>query len=180
MQDCNYCIFGGFGRPEEQNRARFQVAYVGDDDNDHSMDVDTLAPALLAFGRLIRAANEELNHDYARIKVLVDFEFEHKCFLINFETLQTILDTVKDFLNDEGVKHAADVLQKVGVTAGTAAAGLFGYLKWRNGRKVESRDRSNQLPRLCGDQGRGRRPHNPNRQRRFPTLAEPCCPRSDR
>lgn len=121
-----------------QNRERFQVAYLGDDDNDHSMDVEALAPALLAFGKLIRAANSELNQKRATMKVLVDSEFEHKCFLINFETLQTILDTVKDFLNDEGVKHAADVLQKVGVTAGTAAAGLFGYLKWRNGRTVES------------------------------------------
>ncbi|WP_291849856.1 hypothetical protein [Bradyrhizobium sp.] len=131
---------------EEQNRERFQVAYVGDDDNDHSMDVEALAPALLAFGKLIRAANAELNKDRARMKVLVDSEFEHKCFLINFETLQTILDTVKDFLNDEGVKHAADVLQKVGVTAGTAAAGLFGYLRWRNGRKVESAVEVNNSP----------------------------------
>ena len=110
----------------KQNRERFQVAYVGDNDNDHSMDVEALAPALLAFGKLIRAANIELNQNRATMKVLVDSEFEHKCFLINFETLQTILDTVKDFLNDEGVKHAADVLQKVGVTAGSAAAGLFG------------------------------------------------------
>src|SRR6266702_4312988 len=102
------------------------------------MDVEALAPALLAFGQLIRAANTEFNQSRATMKVLVDSKFEHKCFLINFETLQTILDTVKDFLNDEGVKHAADVLQKVGVTAGTTAAGLFGYLKWRNGRKVES------------------------------------------
>ncbi len=123
---------------EEQNRERFQVAYVGDDENDHTMDVEALAPALLAFGQLIRAANTEFNQSRATMKVLVDSKFEHKCFLINFETLQTILDTVKDFLNDEGVKHAADVLQKVGVTAGTTAAGLFGYLKWRNGRKVES------------------------------------------
>jgi len=122
----------------EHNRKRFQVAYVGDDDSKHSMDVEALAPALLAFGKLIRAANAELNQKRTTMKVLVDSEFEHKCFLINFETLQTILDTAKDFLNDEGVKHAADVLQKVGVTAGTAAAGLFGYLKWRNGRKVES------------------------------------------
>jgi hypothetical protein len=130
----------------EQNRERFQVAYVGDDDNNHSMDVEALAPVLLAFGQLIRAANAELNQNRASIKVLVDSEFEHKCFLINFETLQTILDTVKDFLNDEGVKHAADVLQKVGVTAGTAAAGLFGYLKWRNGRKVESAQEAKDSP----------------------------------
>ncbi len=130
----------------EQNRERFQVAYVGDDDNNHSMDVETLAPVLIAFGKLIRAANSELNQNRATMKVLVDSEFEHKCFLINFETLQTILNTVKDFLNDEGVKHAADVLQKVGVTAGSAAAGLFGYLKWRNGRKVESVQEVNNSP----------------------------------
>jgi hypothetical protein len=122
----------------EQNRERFQVAYVGDDDGDHSMVVEALAPALLAFGQLIRAANTELNQNRATMKVLVDSRFEHKCFLINFETLQTILDTVKDFLNDEGVKHAGDVLQKVGVLGGTVATGVFGYLKWRNGRKVES------------------------------------------
>lgn len=130
----------------EQNRERFQVAYVGDDDNDHSMDVEALGPALLAFGQLIRAANTELNHNRTTMKVLVDSRFEHKCFLINFETLQTILDTVKDFLNDEGVKHAADVLQKIGVTAGTTAAGLFGYLKWRNGRKVESAQEVKESP----------------------------------
>ncbi|MDA9476213.1 hypothetical protein XI03_17195 [Bradyrhizobium sp. CCBAU 65884] len=121
-----------------QNRERFQVAYIGDHDDDHTMDVEALGPALLAFGKLIRAANAELNQNRATMKVLVDSRFEHKCFLINFETLQTILDTVKDFLNDDGVKHAADVLQKLGVATGATATGLFGYLKWRNGRKVES------------------------------------------
>jgi hypothetical protein len=122
----------------EQNRKRFQVAYVGDKDSDHTMDVEALAPALLGFGKLIRAANAELNQNRTTMRVLVDSEFEHKCFLINFETLQTILDTVKDFLNDEGVKKAGDVLQKIGVLGGTVATGVFGYLKWRNGRKVES------------------------------------------
>lgn len=122
----------------EQNRKKFQVAYISDDDSDHSMDVEALAPALLAFGKLIRAANTELNQNRATMKVLVDSDFEHKCFLINFETLQIVLDTVKDFLNDEGVKKAGEVLQKVGVLGGTVASGVFGYLKWRNGRKVES------------------------------------------
>jgi hypothetical protein len=126
------------GTSGEQNRKRFQVAYVGDDDSNHSMDVEALAPALLAFGKLIRAANAELNQNRTTMKVLVDSEFEHKCFLITFDTLQTVLDTVKDFLNDEGVKKAGDVLQKIGVLGGTVATGVFGYLRWRNGRKVES------------------------------------------
>jgi hypothetical protein len=73
------------------------------------------------------------NLNRTTMKVLVDSEFEHKCFLINFETLQTVLDKVKDFLNDEGVKKAGDVLQKIGVLGGTVATGVFGYLRWRNG-----------------------------------------------
>lgn len=64
----------------EPNRERFQVAYVGDNDNDHSRDVEALGPALLAFGKLIRAANTELNQNPATMKVLVDSKFEHKCF----------------------------------------------------------------------------------------------------
>jgi hypothetical protein len=109
----------------EEYRERFQVAYVGDVDGDHSMDVETLAPALLAFGKLIRAANAELNRERATMKVLVDSEFEHKCFLINFETLQIVLDQIKDFLNDEGVKHAGDVLQKIGVLGIAVTVHLF-------------------------------------------------------
>lgn len=122
----------------EEHREKFQVAYVGDVGGYHSMDVETLAPALLAFGKLIRAANSELNRDRATMKVLVDSQFEHRCFLVNFEAFQIVLDHVKDFLNDEGVKHAGDVLQKIGVLGGTVTTGLFGYLKWRRGRKVES------------------------------------------
>ena len=56
----------------EEYREKFQVAYLGDVDGDHSMDVEALAPALLAFGKLIRAANAELNRDRATMRVLVD------------------------------------------------------------------------------------------------------------
>jgi hypothetical protein len=36
------------------SRHAFQVAYYGADPNDHTMDVEALAPALMAFGKLIR------------------------------------------------------------------------------------------------------------------------------
>jgi hypothetical protein len=101
------------------------------------MDVEALAPALLAFGRLIRAANAELNKDRAAVRVLVDSEFEHKCFLINFDVIQTVLDQIKDFLDDETVKNAGEVLKKLGVLGG-AVGTVLGFLKWRNGRKIES------------------------------------------
>ena len=52
----------------EITRQAFHVAYVGESADDHSMDVEALAPALLAFGKLVRAANREINGDRASVK----------------------------------------------------------------------------------------------------------------
>ena len=126
----------------EVRRKKFQIAYVGDDADDHAMDVEALAPALLGFGHLMRAVNADLNKDQAKVKVLVESDFEHKCFNINFELVQTILDTIRDFLSDkEAVQDAKDILTKVGIitgVGGTVVAGIFGYLKAKNGRTVAS------------------------------------------
>jgi hypothetical protein len=43
------------------SRHAFQVVYDGGPASLHTMDVETLAPALLAFGRLIRESNTVLN-----------------------------------------------------------------------------------------------------------------------
>jgi hypothetical protein len=85
-------------------RQGFQVEYHGDRLDDHSLDVETLAPALLGFGRLVRETNALLNGDKARVKILVTSDFEHKCFHINFEVLQTVLEKIKSLLQDDRVK----------------------------------------------------------------------------
>jgi len=122
----------------ESHRA-FQVAYVGADPDDHTMDSEELGPALLAFGKLIRAANTELNEDRATVKVLVNSHFEHKCFNINFEAVQ-VLNTLRDFLSDkETVESITSILKHLGIIAtagGVIGGGLFAYLKWRKGRKI--------------------------------------------
>ncbi|HLG82527.1 MAG TPA: hypothetical protein VKY22_16045 [Bradyrhizobium sp.] len=118
----------------------FQVAYDGDTDT-HSMDVQELAPALMAFGRLVREANAALNGKRATVKVLVQSDFEHKCFNINFEVIQTILDAIAGFLSSEEVKSARQILVDLGIIGGGGGLGLFGYLKLRRGRTVrEIRD----------------------------------------
>jgi hypothetical protein len=126
----------------EIRRKKFQIAYIGEAADDHAMDVEALAPALLGFGRLMRAVNADLNKDQAKVKVLVESEFENKCFNINFELVQTLLETVRDFLTDkEAVQDAKDILKKVGIIAGVGgavASGIFGYLKAKNGRTVSS------------------------------------------
>lgn len=51
----------------EVSKASFTIAYNGDDrTDDHTMDVELLAPALMGFGKLIREANAEFNGDRAK------------------------------------------------------------------------------------------------------------------
>jgi hypothetical protein len=118
------------------SRHAFQVAYYGTDADDHSMDVEALAPALMAFGKLIREANAQINGDRAKVKVLVTSDFEHKCFNISFEVIQTIMQQIKSFLADDNIETATELLKTIGVVTGTGAS-LFGFLKWKKGRKVK-------------------------------------------
>jgi hypothetical protein len=120
-----------------ESREAFQVAYIGDDSHDHTMDVEALAPALLGYSDMIRAANAEVNKDKASIRVVVASHFEHKCFNINFEVIQTVIQSIKDFLDDKTIEDAKEILTKLGLLAGPATA-VLGYLKWKKGRKVES------------------------------------------
>lgn len=124
-----------------ENRRKFQVAYTGDVADDHSMNVEALGPALISFGKLVRAANAELNRDRAEIRVLVQGEFEDKCFNINFEVIQLVVGQVKDLLHDkEAVNNATEILTKIGVIGGTTATALgtvLGYLRWKKGKSVE-------------------------------------------
>jgi hypothetical protein len=76
------------GGIRDVSKHEFSIAYDGEAPaagGDHSIDVQTLAPALLAFGKLIREANTEFNGERSTAKVRVVSDFEHRCFSINFE-----------------------------------------------------------------------------------------------
>lgn len=107
---------------------------------DHSIDVETLAPALLAFGKLIREANAEINGKRATARVLVVSDFEHKCFNINFDVLVSWYEQLKTFLDKDEVATAKTIIEwlMAGGAVGMAARKMsfFGYLEWRRGRKV--------------------------------------------
>ena len=96
----------------------------------------------MAVGRLIRLANSEFNADKAYAKISVVSDFEHRCFNINFETVIGLLDQIKTMLGvfGEDIKSAKDILTQVGFIGGGAGFSLYGYLKFRKGRKVKSAD----------------------------------------
>ncbi|WP_363346346.1 hypothetical protein [Methylocystis echinoides] len=133
-------VSGGEGA--DMSRQKFSVAYSGKDrPDDHSIDVEALGPALIAFGRLIREANSEFNGKKATAKVLVISDFEHKCFNINFEVVMNIFEQVKTLLGDDHVETAKNILEWIGLLKPIAAGGVggisyLGYLRWRRGRKL--------------------------------------------
>ncbi len=117
----------------------FEIAYEGRRDA-HAMDVQLLAPAMLALGELVKEANAALNGGRSTVQLSVQADFQHKCFLINFELLQTIYEQVKGLLSDDGVRSAKELLEWLDLfkmaAGGGGGIGLFAFQKWLRGRKI--------------------------------------------
>lgn len=69
------------GETSGMSKQAFSISYASSErPDDHSIDVNDLAPALLAFGQLINAASSTLNNKATRTKLNVVSDFEHRCF----------------------------------------------------------------------------------------------------
>jgi hypothetical protein len=128
--------------PTRMNSENLTFVFDGPAVESGEIDVQELAPALLAIGALIQAANGELNGDRAQIAVKVKAtatgSFEVKLMLIQsvMEQARALFEFAKD--NKDGIaatKELADLLFK-GAAGG--AAGLFALLKWLRGRKPDA------------------------------------------
>ncbi len=129
--------------PAEVSKHDFSVAYdraTPAAGGDHSIDVQALAPALLAIGKLIREANTEFNGRRSTAKVLVVSDFEHKCFNINFQVVLNLLEQIRTLLSSEQIRTAKDILEWLGLlglpTSAVSGLSYLAFLKWKNGRKV--------------------------------------------
>lgn len=121
-----------------EHRQSFSVAYDGTKrEDDHTIDAELLAPALLAISRLIREAAAEFGGKETAAQVLVVSDFEHKCFNINFELILQLYEQLKSLLGDEEVRTAKDLLEWIGIIGSLGGISLFGFLKWRQGREIE-------------------------------------------
>ncbi|CAN5419820.1 hypothetical protein BH11PSE4_BH11PSE4_09520 [soil metagenome] len=103
------------------------------------MDVADLAPALLALGDLIKRANATVNGDASKVNLIVQSDFEHKCFQVSLELVQSVLSTIGSFLTDEhALKNAQTIAGWLGLVGlPTTAIGLFTYLARRKGKEIE-------------------------------------------
>lgn len=119
------------------------------------MDVQVLAPALFGFGELVREANAQVNKDKSTVKLVVDADFEHKCFQIRFKVIQRILEKLKDLVGAGEVRAPEDIMQLLGVAALAAGGiGLLTYLARRNGRpavKIQDEDKRGMVSVAIGE-----------------------------
>lgn len=113
---------------------RTTIRYDGPALAGHDMDVQDLAPALLALADLIQIANQKFNGSHANIQVLVNADVEQRCFMIDISLVQSFLDQAKTLLGTDEIKTAKEVAEWVGILSG-GGLGLFGLLKFlRNSR----------------------------------------------
>ncbi len=96
-----------------QNMSQVEVsfAYDGPAMRAHRMDVQDLAPALLAFGSLLKEANHTVNGEGSTVNVFVKADFENKCFQIHFEVTQTLLQHALGIVMSAQVSGAKEILE---------------------------------------------------------------------
>jgi len=90
------------------SKTHFQLAY---DVRAGTMDVNELAPALLATGDLLREANKQLNGEGSDVAVKVQSDFRRGSFEVALIVDHTILEQAKNLLFPAGVVGAAALIR---------------------------------------------------------------------
>lgn len=98
------------------------------------MDVQDLAPALLALAAIAKIANQKFNGDKASIRVLVNADTEQKCFQLDLSLVQSWMDHAAVLIGKDNVATARQIAEMIGLV-GPPGAGLFWLYKKLYGEK---------------------------------------------
>ena len=100
----------------------------------HEMDVQELAPALLALAEMVQLANKRFNGDAATMKVLVKADVDQQCFQLDIHIVQSILESAKHLFGTDEYKTAKEIAEWLdlllpGGVSGVAGYGVFSFWK---------------------------------------------------
>lgn len=121
------------------SKAVFTIAYDGEALRDGAMDVRDLAPALLAVGKLLDAANLALNGEVSKISVQVRATSAGS-FEITFDLIQTFGQQIVDFLAGD-VVTAALALKELVFGGAVVTGGLIWLIRRLRGRQPDKMER---------------------------------------
>lgn len=131
------------------NNAHLKIRIAGSAIENGQIDVNDLAPALLAIGELIQAANTEINGDKSKmsVKVRATAEGSFEVDLVLWQSMMDSLVSLFEFskANSDGIAAANDLVDLLfkaatPVVAGLTAlsGGLLALFKFLKGRKPDS------------------------------------------
>lgn len=128
----------------DMSKADFHILYDGPALATNEMNVHDLAPALLALGDLIEAANETLNGPKkTKVSLNVKASFKTGCFGIELDVVQTILQQFGSLFSAAQAVTAQDLLRWLGFAWDNGdkvlvyGGGLLGLMRHLRGRKIE-------------------------------------------
>lgn len=119
--------------------AKICIAYTGKAVDDGSMDVNDLAPALLALGNLVGSANRVLNHDDSIVEVKLSAHFERGSFEMTLELVRTLTDQIKLFFADAdySINDIIGIIGFVSTVSGANAVSLVQFIRWLKNRRIK-------------------------------------------
>ncbi len=119
-------------RDDDVSRAVMTVKFDGEALKGGTMDVEELAPSLLALADLVKRSNSLVNEDRANVRVKVSGGFRHGSFEFDVELWQTIIQRIGTLFTKENIQSAAELVEIVGLGGlGTGAVWLIKKLRNR-------------------------------------------------
>lgn len=113
---------------EMAKHVRTTIRYDGPALAGHEMDVQDLAPALMALAELIQIANRKFNGQRVAMRVLVNADVEQKCFMLDISLVQTLMEQARTLFAQPDIATAKEIAEWLGIISG-GSAGLFAVVK---------------------------------------------------
>lgn len=131
-------------KTDHQKRVTSVIAFDGPALRGGEMDVRDLAPALLAFGDLVRDANRRLNGGRAEVAVLVKSRFRKGSFATTISLLQNLLQTAHNLFDPVSLHDAAAIAKMLALTAYSerpkdVIENIFELLKFLGGEEAQDK-----------------------------------------
>ncbi len=114
----------------------FRLRYDGAALAEHAIDVNDLAPALLALSDLIQEANKIANQDRASISLKVK-AIAPGSFQVDIQALQSVWDQATDLLTGKSVTAVANLLALLGIPGAAGVIGLYKFLKGKKPKQLK-------------------------------------------
>ena len=107
------------------------IRYDGPALAQHEIDVQELAPALLALAEMVQLANRKFNGDATTMSVNVRADVEQRCFQLHIHIFQTLLQHAQQIFGTSEYKTAKEIAEDLDLLF--PEGGLFGgvFLIWK-------------------------------------------------